>query len=128
MKAREIFENLSYENNRQLNQDITNLILKYETKLTKKLILHDIDVRNRQGEGLMSPHILSLHVQDKLVDDDIVFYITLNKTLSYFSKNLNQNFSIQKLVLIVVNPQHTIDHLSKLEEFVIQEGRIGNEN
>ncbi|MDB6255138.1 PTS sugar transporter subunit IIA [Lactobacillus amylovorus] len=118
MKIKEIFIDLSYEDDQQLLKNIANLILKYETNLTLKLILHDIDVRNKQGEGLMTPNVLSVHVQDELVDKDIVFYVTLDKKYKYFSKSLNQQFQIDKLVVIVVNPQHKLDHLSKLEDFI----------
>ena len=118
IKIKEIFIDLSYENDQQLLKNIANLILKYETNLTSKLILHDIDVRNKQGEGLMTPNVLSVHVQDELVDKDIVFYVTLDKKYKYFSKSLNQQFQIDKLVVIVVNPQHKLDHLSKLEDFI----------
>lgn len=118
MKIKEIFIDLSYEDDHQLLKNIANLILKYETNLTSKKILHDIDVRNKQGEGLMTPNVLSVHIQDELVEKDIVFYVTLNKKYNYFSKILNQQFQISKLVVIVVNPQHKLDHLSKLEDFI----------
>ena len=118
MKIKEIFIDLSYEDDHQLLKNIANLILKYETNLTSKKILHDIDVRNKQGEGLMTPNVLSVHIQDELVEKDIVFYDTLDKKYNYFSKILNQQFQISKLVVIVVNPQHKLDHLSKLEDFI----------
>lgn len=118
MKIKEIFIDLSYEDDHQLLKNIANLILKYETNLTSKKILHDIDVRNKQGEGLMTPNVLSIHIQDELVEKDIVFYDTLDKKYNYFSKILNQQFQISKLVVIVVNPQHKLDHLSKLEDFI----------
>lgn len=118
MTIKEKFIDLSYEDDHQLLKNIANLILKYETNLTSKKILHDIDVRNKQGEGLMTPNVLSVHIQDELVEKDIVFYVTLDKKYNYFSKILNQQFQISKLVVIVVNPQHKLDHLSKLEDFI----------
>ena len=118
MTIKEKFIDLSYEDDHQLLKNIANLILKYETNRTSKKILHDIDVRNKQGEGLMTPNVLSVHIQDELVEKDIVFYVTLDKKYNYFSKILNQQFQISKLVVIVVNPQHKLDHLSKLEDFI----------
>ena len=128
MKAKEVFEKISYRNSQQLIEDITNLVLRYEPKLTKKIILHDIDVRNKQGEGLITPNILSMHVQDELVSDDAIFYVTLNKSFNYCSQNLQQEFQINKLVLIVINPCHKVDHLSKLKDFITNTRRVGNEN
>lgn len=118
MKIKEIFINLSYENNQKLHRDITNLVLKYESKLTLPMISHDINVRNQQGEGLMTPSVLSMHVQDELVDKDLVFYVTLDKNFDYFSRSLNQKFQVNKLVIIIVNPKHKLDRLSKMEAFI----------
>ncbi|MCJ2172972.1 MAG: hypothetical protein LKU_02042 [Lactobacillus kefiranofaciens] len=118
MKAKEINKKISYTNYQRLIIDITNLILQYEPQLTKNSILHDIDVRNKQGEGLMYPSVLSMHVQDELVKQDVVFYITLSQAFRYVSKIVNQEFQIKKLVLIIVNPQHKLDHLSKLMDFI----------
>lgn len=118
MKIKEITEELAYKDHQQLLIEITNLILQYESKLTRKMILHDIDIRNKEGEGIMSPKVLSLHVQDELVERDIAFYITLDKDFKYLSRQLDKKFKIRKLVVIVVNPNHQLDHLSKLEEFL----------
>lgn len=118
MKAKEIYKQISYTNIEDLKDQLTNMILTVEPELTKKQILADIDSRNKLGEGLLAPTILSMHVIDDLVKVDAVFYVTLNKEMKYFSKVLDQSFNIKKLVMIVVNPKHKLDQLSNLKEFI----------
>ena len=118
MKIDERFEKISYTNQSNLIDQISDLIMKKEPRLSKKAILQDIDVRNKLGEGLMSLTVLSMHIQDKLVQHDMVLYINLNRSFSYSSMTLHQKFNINKLVIIVVNPEHQLDHLSKLEDFI----------
>lgn len=118
MRIDERFEKISYTNQSNLIDQISDLVMKKEPKLSRTIILQDIDVRNKLGEGLMSPTVLSMHVQDQLVQHDMVLYINLNPSFSYSSKTLNQEFNINKLVIIVVNPEHKLDHLSKLEDFI----------
>lgn len=118
MKIDERFEKISYTNQSNLIDQISDLIMKKEPGLSRKEILQDIDVRNKLGEGLMSSTVLSMHIQDKLVQHDMVLYINLNRSFSYSSMTLHQEFNINNLVIIVNNPEHQLDHLSKLEEFI----------
>lgn len=122
MKIGEYFERISYMNQQDLIDKISDLIIEKEPKLSEQQILQDIDVRNKLGEGLMSSTALSMHIQDKMVENDMVLYIRLNHSFSYFSATFQQNFEIDKLVVIVVNPNHQLGRLSKLEQFIKVKG------
>lgn len=76
MKINEISKSINYTDKKELFKKLDNLVITNEPALNIQSVHHDIDKRNKLGEGLMTPEILSVHVQDKLVQKDIVFYIS----------------------------------------------------
>lgn len=123
MKINEIFKYASCKNAADLDRQIANFAKECAPGITDKEVETDIQLRNKSGEGLMSSDVLAIHVQDKKVVKDTVIYLTLTSPFNYFSDYFKQKFVISKVVVIIVNPQHKLDSLTKLTDFVINKNK-----
>ncbi|TSO25691.1 hypothetical protein [Lactobacillus sp. LL6] len=121
-KVNEIESCLTYTNLHDLKETVINLIQSVAPDVPEEDIQIEIDNRNKQGEGLMSQDSLSLHIQDRRINHDTVIYLKVSPSFDYYSRFFKQKFEISKLVLIIVNPNHQLDRLTKLTSFITEEG------
>jgi len=121
MKINEIFKQTSCKDLIDLNQQVAVFAKEYAPNITEKEVLDDIQFRNKSGESLMSSEVLAVHVQDKKVVKDTVIYLTLTKPFNYFSDYFKEKFVISKVVVIIVNPGHKLNCLTKLTNFISDE-------
>ena len=120
-KVKEVESKLTYVDLHDLKETVIDLIQSVAPDVSEEDIQAEINNRNKQGEGLMSQNSLSLHIQDKRIDCDTVIYLRISPSFDYYSNFFEQKFQISKLVLIIVNPNHQLNRLTKLTSFITEE-------
>lgn len=102
----------------ELKDCVINLTRKLEPSLSREEILADIKKRDEMGDGLVSTSILIIHVIDQKIKQDTIFYITLENKISYFSVSEKNDYQLTKVILLAINPKHSLTNKNHLVNFI----------
>ena len=102
----------------ELKDCVINLTRKLEPSLSREEILADIKKRDEMGDGLVSSSILIIHVIDQKIKQDTIFYITLENKISYFSVSKKNDYQLTKVILLAINPKHSLTNKNHLVNFI----------
>lgn len=118
LKIKEEYLRLKISKFSELKDCVINLTRKLETSLSREEILADIKKRDEMGDGLVSSSILIIHVIDQKIKQDTIFYITLENKISYFSVSEKNDYQLTKVILLAINPKHSLTNKNHLVNFI----------
>lgn len=118
LKIKEEYLRLKISKFSELKDCVINLTRKLEPSLSGEEILADIKKRDEMGDGLVSSSILIIHVIDQKIKQDTIFYITLENKISYFSVSEKNDYQLSKVILLAINPKHSLTNENHLVNFI----------
>lgn len=118
LKIKEEYLRLKISKFSELKDCVINLTRKLEPSLSREEILADIKKRDEMGDGLVSSSILIIHVIDQKIKQDTIFYITLENKISYFSVSEKNDYQLTKVILLAINPKHSLTNKNHLVNFI----------
>lgn len=128
LKIKEEYLRLKISKFSELKDCVINLTRKLEPSLSREEILADIKKRDEMGDGLVSSSILIIHVIDQKIKQDTIFYITLENKISYFSVSEKNDYQLTKVILLAINPKHSLTNKNHLVNFIEDKWALISDN